>query len=48
MTARKSVVAADETRLLRQPTLGTELADELLAKGAKKILDRLYAEQDNS
>jgi hydroxymethylbilane synthase len=29
-------------------TLGTELADELLGKGAKAILDRLYAEQDNT
>jgi hydroxymethylbilane synthase len=29
-------------------TLGTELADELLGKGAKAILDRLYAEQTDS
>lgn len=28
--------------------LGTELADELLGKGAKAILDRLYAEQSGS
>jgi hydroxymethylbilane synthase len=28
--------------------LGTELADELLGKGAKAILDRLYAAQDDS
>ena len=28
--------------------IGTELANELLAKGAKTILDRLYAEQNNS
>jgi hydroxymethylbilane synthase len=29
-------------------TIGTELASELLGKGAKEILDRLYAEQSNS
>ena len=28
--------------------IGTELANELLASGAKTILDRLYAEQSNS
>jgi hydroxymethylbilane synthase len=28
--------------------LGTELADELLGNGAKAILDRLYAEQDDA
>jgi len=45
-----SAIISGETRGSKEDaeTLGTELADELLGKGAKAILDKLYADQGES